>query len=82
MIPKTLKGWITLGVAVAVIALVVFLFIRLSVAQSKLDKAQAEIQTQAYNQEKVRIETEYIPAQLGKLTTNEKSHMGSVLWGE
>jgi hypothetical protein len=65
-----------------VLLIITALSIALIIQSSRLDKAKTEIQKKAYDKQKTYIEKEYIPAALDKLTTTEKSEMGSVLWGE
>jgi hypothetical protein len=67
---------------VAVILLIGFVAFKYWSLDRENDKLRVEAQKQSFNQEKIRIEKEYIPAALDKLTTDEKSHMGSVMWGE
>jgi len=52
------------------------------IQSSRLDKARVAANKTAFDKEKIRIETEYIPAQLGKMSTNELTTVGSNLWGE
>lgn len=72
--------WIIGGAIVLLIILA--LSIALIIQSSRLDKAKAEANKQAYDQNKKHIEIEYIPAALDKKTPNEKSRMGAVMWGE
>ena len=52
------------------------------IQREKVIALEAEKIRQGYNQEKIRIEKEYIPAKLDELTTDELSTIGSNLWGE
>lgn len=65
-----------------VILIIAALSIALIIQSTRLDKAKAEADKQANDQEKIRIETQYIPAALDKIAPNEKSEMGSVMWGD
>jgi uncharacterized membrane protein len=76
---KTKLALIGVGVLILIIA---GLLIYGMTTRAKVKALETEAIKQGYGQNKIHIEKEYIPAALGKLTTNEKSHMGSVMWGE
>jgi len=78
----TVKTTLWIAGGTIVLLIIAVLSIALIIQSTRLDKAKAEADKQANDQEKIRIETQYIPAALDKKTTTEKSHMGSVMWGD
>lgn len=76
----TLKQILWIAGGAVVILTIAALAIALIIQSNRLDKAKAEADKQDFNQATYRIVTEYIPAELDKLTTDELSRMGGVLW--
>lgn len=53
-----------------------------AVRGNQIDSLKIEANKQSYDQEKVKIETVYIPEKLDQMTTDQLCTVGANLWGE
>ncbi len=82
-----LKTKIIIGIIVLTAIAFGVLFVLYSCEKNKVRQMEAENRAQAYRQEKIRIETVYVPQKLQEIedTPGGKerlSRLGSILWGE